>query len=266
MFNKFFFSCYFGFCVLMLSGCQPSASNSVNNDLIGKNEMPANTQTEQQELPLPNLNVTTNSNKMIVMLGGVSIKDGQLVAEGFVDGEENRETVKPGMIFDVMNCAGYIGQIRILPQPNDGFEPYWQNVEWVADSIRSNFEEAIKKCSSNKEFLNASSAFAVYPSIPKRQNIKIQNQPTTKDLKQIYNSFTPEQKKWRATRNKERDPKFYEMLENDYDWADSDGDGKIDLITINGTCSGIPNDELSCVKILHLVNSEWKEVARITPA
>ncbi len=250
------FSYLLGVCVLLLNGCQYSTFNSF------KGNMPANKQAEQREISLSNRDVINDSPKMVVMLGGVSVKDGRLIAEGFVEGEESRGGVKAGMVFDVLNCAGYIGQIRILPQPDDGFEHYWQNVELITDSIQPNYKETIKKC-GNKEFPNSSSAFAVYPSKAERVKIKAIGKP---DLKALYNSLTPEQKKWRATRNKEREPKFYEMLEDDYVWTDLDGDGKIDLITINGTCSGIPNDELSCIKILYFADGEWKEIARITPA
>ncbi len=267
MFRKNYSYYFLLFCFLTLGACQHSAPVTVDNDYAENSNMTTNIKPKQSESPVSSPVKTKNSqSKMIIITGGINIENERLVAEGFVAGKEDKTDITAGMVFDVLNCAGYIGQIRIFPQPDDGFEHYWQNVELVADSITPDSMEVVKRCAGNKEFPNATGTYAIYPSKPERKNFRLTKQPTEKDLKAIYDSLSPEQKKWRATKNNEREPQFYETLENDFNWASSDGDGKIDLITINGACNDIPRGELNCLKILHLVNGKWEQVARITPA
>lgn len=230
--------------------------------------------TEQRRTVLSDSNLepvvsTTSKDEIIVLFGAVQVEAGALSVEPEWSDGENSPKIRPGMVFDILNCAGYLGQVRAVKSlTEEGKGLYGWQVELIPSSIRPDMETAVKKCQYTEENntpTNVSIAFAIYPSKAERVKIKTVEQP---DLKALYNSLTAEQKRWRNSQNQPiyRKQEFYEKLENDFAWADTDGDGKVDLIRIQGMCDGTPADDLTCMKILHYSNGEWREVARITPA
>jgi len=241
----------------------PTANKTSSSNTMTQQNSNLNTQS------VGKAEIAYNSKKIIVLDGVLTLKSEQLeLGKEWRDDSRDTPQIRLGMVFDLLNCAGYIGQARIVKNLYEEKGYYGWEMKLIKESNRPNVKQAISQCPMPEEELDegvsaSSPAFAVYPSQPDRRNIRINKVP---NLKAIYDSLSEEQKQWRASLNEQRKPEFFNTLENDFNWTDTDGDGKIDLISIEGTCNGKPDTENHCIKILHLFDGKWLEVVLITPA
>ncbi len=184
----------------------------------------------------------------------------------------NGLTIKAGMVFDLMDCAGYVGQARAVRRsdgvssPTDPEESDVWDFEIVPGSMRK--ERIFNPCrsaevaESDRPGMGFLAVYAVYPSRPERRGITI---PRDLDLRAIYASLPAEEKQWReslATTEETTVP--IDLSVPDF-WTDTDGDGKIDVISIAGKCGGDPNEDYTCTKILRLTADGWRQISFMPP-
>ncbi len=282
--RKYFVIFLLGCWIGILLSCQDSTksmNNNLNSDMqnsVGENKMPSADDSTISENSVSNeqsagnseiiSKSNNNSKEMIIIIGAIELKaSGLMLGDEWTGDNKDKTNMNMGMTFDILNCAGYIGQARL----NKALSPGYWELELIKETVRPDFEQAIKLCAGDeiqidKAVLASSSAYAVYPSKPERKNIRSPKNLTKADIKALYDSLSPEQKQWRATLNRDYKPELKNTLEDNSFWADSDGDGKVDLIIIDGACDGTSGGELICMKVLHRENGKWKQVARITPA
>ena len=124
--------------------------------------------------------------------------------------------------------------------------------------------EKVKQCSDNPNHKYPSSEiFAIATRDDKRKNIKLGEQ----NGKSLFSDLPRSVKSWA---NCKRPKPGVVSRENNDDWTDTDGDGKVDLISINADCqpNGFCEDEggYTCSKILRWTGWRWVEISYETPA
>lgn len=214
-----------------------------------------------------------STNESFIQTSIMSIENGDISLSSIIN-DGNDFKLKEGMIFDVMNEYGYITQ-ACISQAN------YSSYEFELTSISGTTKTSIipKLSQIKSSYINI---FLVYPSDPKRKNISIEiDKPTNNNLsdfyyterisEKIFNTLPKKVQNWHWL-FKER----YEIETSDEDkestkkwletYTDLDGDGIIDLVSVEGPCDSTPKDDLSCSKILRKINGIWKEVYFQTPA
>lgn len=185
----------------------------------------------------------------IVLEGSIDVTDNKVESISLWDRGEKSKTEKFNepedttmIVVDVLNCAGYLGSAKAI---YDAQSTYWK-LEIIPETIAADGVEKIRACDSSPESKYISSnAFAVAPSDNKRRQGKL---------------------------NKLERPSIYTLplsiqiwAKGDVtNWADTDGDGKIDLVSISGLCGTSENNY--CSKTLSWNGLRWVEIAYAPPA
>jgi hypothetical protein len=204
----------------------------------------------------------------------MSIENGELNLAGIInDGKELK--LKEGMVFDVMNEYGYIAQACIA-QAN--YSSYEFELTVISDSVRASLIPTLSQRKAS--YINV---FLVYPSDPKRKNINIEvsKDSTNNNLsdfyytelvsEKVFNTLPKKIQNWHwifkdhyevevADEYKESMKKWLEV------YTDLDGDGEIDLVSLEGPCNGTSQYDLSCSRVLRKVKNVWKQIYFQTPA
>ena len=201
----------------------------------------------------------------IVMLGKATFAGGRLTLGERWLGGEGESGIKPGMVFDVLNCAGFVARARVVgPAGASREEQYGWRVEVVPESVRADAAAAQGRCVGGGDDSLAAEArgraLAVYPSREGRNRITVGG---AHDLSAVYASLPDEARKCHAAAHQAYPEYPLGSLDS---WTDVDGDGKIDLVVLTTTCDCTPQSDLLCQLILRLSDGKWRQMARITPA
>lgn len=160
---------------------------------------------------------------------------------------------------DVMNCAGFIVKGKAVQESEDGG---WK-LKPIPQTLAADASEKIRQCAppiySPEDTSVTGFAFAVAPANNNRRNIKTGKT----DPKKLFASLPKATQVWADGNTKEPGRKKGTLSLNEDNWSDIDGDGKIDLVVVYGSCQ---NDEFSCGSLLFLINGKWKEIGYFVPA
>lgn len=178
---------------------------------------------------------------------------------GYEDIESEAELYPNDQItLDIMNCAGYLASATTTFRMKGGM----RKVKLLRNSVAADAIQKIKKCSlSPDEKIVGSKVFGVEQAAKSRANIKIGKIST----KEIYNSLVKDiaemkPKETRGSGRLEPPSKITKgdlLLEED-NWTDLDGDGRIDLIEFHNTpCE---NEKDTCTWIFRLVGGKWNGI------
>lgn len=189
-----------------------------------------------------------------ILLGNVTLDGGRLTLGERWLGGQNAPEIKAGMVFDALDCSGFVARVRVVEPAGKASEgQYGWRVEAVPGGPQADAGGARGKCEDGR-------AIAVYPSREERSRITLRDRP---DLSAVYASLPQDAQKCHAAAHQA----YPEYKLGSFDaWADANGDGKIDLVVLTVTCDCTPEDDLICQIILHLSGGVWRQVARITPA
>lgn len=221
----------------------------------------------------PTINQPSSTNKSFIQTSIMTVENGEVNLSSIInDGKDFQ--LKEGMVFDVMNEYGYIAQ-ACISQAN--YSSYEFELTVISDTTRIAIIPKLSQIKSS--YINI---FLVYPSEPKRQSIKIEiDKPINSNLsdfyytqitsEKIFNTLPKTVQNWHwlfkeqyeietSDEEKESIKKWLEV------YTDLDGDGLIDLVSVEGPCDSTPKDDLSCSKVLRKINGIWKEIYFQTPA
>ena len=155
-----------------------------------------------------------------------------------------------------MNCAGYLGSAKIAL-----VEGLWK-LTFIPETVSPDAQEKTAACKQPIDGGN-NPAFAVAPRDSNRKNIKIGNVDTRK----LYASLPDTKRKWLEEEKKiyKTNPEFRDREKGNLtlrqdDWTDTDGDGKIDLVSISAVCEKGDSEGTSCSSILMLIDGKWIKV------
>lgn len=197
-----------------------------------------------------------------VLMGYLNFKNGKIISgnDWALGEDKDDETLKKGMTFDVMTCAGFVANAKLKKWHNEGDSSdkgYNWEIEFASDKLSNSVENQLKKCREGKD--ERIRTFAIYPSKPEREKIQTKITP---DLMKVFDSISSKDKKWIASNDPENTGYSEEKkrVPDIEAWTDSDGDGQIDLIEVKGNCNGQPDGDLICMQILHLSNNKWIRV------
>lgn len=246
---------FFMLVAFLLSGCAASPEEVLSAKT--ENKTPRQTPTPVKDeitkksyLSEDEKLVDRSSEIQMVLTGNLQFKNGAIsVADDWSIGEETDDgAIKKGIVFDVLTCAGFVGQAKLKEwKPDEGMTDKGYN--WKVEFIPAKNKNSSEKCHDRNNLIPA---FGIFPAKPSRQTIKIQTAP---DLSEIFNTLSEKDKKWIASDDGES-----QNAENKADietWTDSDGNGKIDLIKVKGVCNGMKDGELVCYQILHFSGNKW---------
>lgn len=143
---------------------------------------------------------------------------------------------------DVLNCAGYVATATATLNENEAWE-----VKVESETVALDAVEKIKACTGEpKSKYISSNAFAVAPVDEKRKQIKLNKL----EKPAIYNLPVSIQ--------------LWAIKDSISNWVDTDGDGKVDLVSVSGYCS--TSEESICKKVLSWNGFSWIEIAYSKPA
>jgi hypothetical protein len=196
-----------------------------------------------------------------VLFSLVGAKNNQLITDqGWSRGLKAKDvkfsTPKGGtqIEVDIINCAGYLASAKMEYDSTYG----WQ-VQVIPESTASDLTEKLRQCDLEPDSKYAASkAFAVTPRNEKRKTIKLENP----NLEKVFSSLPLSVQSW-AKQFPSRKTMALSLKSLD-DWADTDGDGEIDLVQINGLC--VDSDEYICSRVLRKIYGVWTEIAYTMPA
>lgn len=233
---------------IFVSETKSSETPSLENKQMNK--------IEKATIPLPE-----------ILIGGVDVKNGVFVrdnnsiwtqdAEIYNELKEKRRFITEKMEVDVMNCGGYIGSAVAEYSKSWGG---WM-LKIIPDTIAPDAAGKIIKCAADTDGDVQSYAMAIAPRDETRKNVKIEKEP---DFEKIFFSLPIEIQRWAESDGKKL-LKNKTLIKDSFGegWTDLNGDGEIDLVVISGRC--LPKDEPICEKVMRLVGSKWKQIARIEP-
>lgn len=225
---------------------------------------------------LKTLSSAENSDKSnIVLTGVVQIENDKFVLKYMERGDlpitDKSETrkFKPFaeneiIKFDIINCAGFLASAQ---GKNVKRSPTSNNYDWeleiISETVASDASDKVKQCQSdtNSNF-HSSNAFAVFSNI-NRSSIKTSSLPD----KKLFLSLPLDVQTWATERNEIYKRNFATLSVKSGDfWADADGDGKIDLVSVTVNCNGDANISLTCQRLLRWYSTGWVEISYFTPA
>lgn len=186
----------------------------------------------------------------VVLLGSIDITDNKLESISLWDRGETAKDVKFAEIeastiidVDVLNCAGYIASAKAK---YNSHSTYWK-LEIIPETVAIDAVEKVNRCLEypNLKYIS-SSAFAVSPTDEKRKQIKLNKL----EKPSIYSLPISIQ--------------MWAIKDGIGNWADTDGDGKADLVTVSGKCG--TSEESICTKTLSWTGLRWFEIAYSSPA
>lgn len=151
---------------------------------------------------------------------------------------------------DIINCAGYLASAK-LEYTSEGLG----KAELIPDSKAADYIEKIQLCDyAPDDPYVSSSAYGVISNGMSRRNFKLENP----DLSKTFLSLP-----WSVQVRVNEETKFgYHkalLLEDLNDWADTDGDGGIDVVSISTHCL-IKGD--ICSQTLRWTGWRWAEISR----
>ena len=155
---------------------------------------------------------------------------------------------------DVVNCAGYIGTAKVTFLGLDE-HTRWKT-EFLPETVVADVIERMKKCNSYfDDKLPMDSAFFIAPADEKRKHLKTKKKP---DWKAVLASLPTE---WRKAA--ELDAESLKVnnatVEDSIGWADSDGDGSVDLLELAQVDR--ENDTYATHSIIiRLVSGKWEKL------
>lgn len=243
---------------VFLFGCVASPEKALSakteNKTLRQTPSPVKDEiTEKSYLSEDEILADRSGEIQMVLTGDLQLKNGVIVAADYwsIGHDTEDGAVKKGMIFDVLTCAGFVGQVK-LKKWNAEAGMNDKGYDWQVEFIPSKNKNSSEKCRDRNNLIPA---FGIFPAKSSRETIKIQTAP---DLTKIFNTLSEKDKKWIASDDGESP-----NAENKADieaWTDSDGDGKIDLIKVKGFCNGMKDGELVCYQVLHFSDSKWIRV------
>lgn len=167
---------------------------------------------------------------------------------------------------NIFNCAGFLASANGVSIYSQDLKRNVLNLQILPESVSSDATEKIKQCDEAPTSpIVGSGAFAVVKQINTRQNSRLQ----PPDLQKLFSSLPQSIQFWAncseirdQTNCSRKEKNTLSKLSGD-DWADTNGDGIIDLIMISGNCN--VNNEYGCSKILRLNDRNWVEISYIMP-
>jgi hypothetical protein len=160
---------------------------------------------------------------------------------------------------DVINCFGYLGTAKVTYQ---GLQHKAWTSEMIPETRVADIEQRLLRCvdNPNDEFTRkylSNSVFFIAPKSEKRKQLQSNKKP---DWNVVFEQIPYE---WlKIAKLPRRNPSKKQIANCVTDWADSDGDGNIDLLSIcavneeNITEAGNPYEYM---RVLQLVNGSWRE-------
>lgn len=156
---------------------------------------------------------------------------------------------------DVLNCNGYLGKASV--KFNDVTEtslPF--SAELISEKTVSDLKQKMLECMEqpvDRHFANAPVNFVFFVRTGKETPKSVAG--TKPNWKDIIKSIPYE---WRTASGLRQNPTPREIKERIPDWADTNGDGTVDLIRI--TSKGDTDRSIDFYRILYLVEGEWQQV------
>lgn len=211
-----------------------------------------------------------------VLYGSFYLRDArknlQTTADVALRGEDVRATVGRGIDvnlppigttikMDVMNCAGYLGTVKVTYRGLQQIMEVW-TAELMPETHVADLEQKLLQCADNPndEFTRkylSNSVYFIAPADEKRKQIVNVKNP---DWKAIVPAIPYE---WLKTAKLPRSPNKKQAEECISDWLDSDDDGEIDILSL---CAFNEESRLESggiyqySRILRLVNGSWREI------
>lgn len=208
----------------------------------------------------------------MILTGYFKFEDGQPIAQA------GRSWRKKGVRFpepkldteievDILNCAGYLASAKVVATKFEMVKRVGWNLVLVPDSIAPDALEKVKQCSDDPNYkYPSSSIFVVATRDEKRKHIKL----SELSGESLFSSLSWSIQSW-ANCGQSVDQKDCVRKEKNIlskivgdDWADTDGDGKVDLMVVQGNCNN--TGDYTCSKVLRWTGWRWVEIAYITPA
>lgn len=161
---------------------------------------------------------------------------------------------------DIVNCFGYLGTAKVT---YNGLQFKAWTAELIPETKVANITERLLRCvdNPNDEFTRkylSNSVFFVAPKNEKRKQIQNNKKP---DWNVVFERIPYEWLKIAKLPRRNASKKQIEACVGD--WADSDGDGAVDLLSIcavNDENITEANKPYEYMRVLQLVNGSWREV------
>lgn len=211
-------------------------------------------------------NITKAGVNDFVLVGGVTVSDGKIKLddEWFQETDASLSDAddKKRIQVSISNCAGYLATANMK---------YVGSFKWessiMPDSVAPDAVEKIRACKESPTVsYDMGTAFAVISSGNDYKNYKLESP----DLRKIFASLPGDIRSW-ANCSRSEVPEDCVRKEKDIlslnvgdNWADTDGNGEIDLVRIKGNCSN--TGDYVCGKTLILDGWRWKQIASSKPA
>lgn len=202
----------------------------------------------------------------LVLIGNIRIENNQLSADGkwwlANENDTNQTDVSEGTEFevDIVNCAGYLASAKMANQT----KTIWQ-AKVLVETVAPDIVEKITICKESPNSPNLTGkAFAVKKE--KQRELKLENP----NLNKVFKSLPWSVQSW-ANCESSDDPEDCVRKEKDIlsrkvgdNWADTDGDGEIDLIIVKGNCNN--SGDYTCSRTMRKIYGSWIEIAYSKPA
>ncbi len=162
----------------------------------------------------------------------------------------------------ISNCAGHLVAAKMIYLGKS----VWQS-QIVADSIAPDADEKIKKCKyAPTSTYNYGMAFAVVKSLKDIKNYK----SDSLDLQKTFSTLPADIQSWANCEKSlvpedcvRKEKNTLSLMAGD-NWADTDGDGEVDLIIVKGNCNN--TGDYTCGKTFKWNGWRWLEIASSKPA
>ncbi len=192
----------------------------------------------------------TDDLAQVVLRGSIDLTDNKVESLALWDRDEkskDEEFDEPEngskINVDILNCAGYIASAKATYNAK---LTYWK-LEIISETVASDAVEKVKLCVTYPESKYISSnAFAIVPTDEKRKQMRAKKL----EKPSIYSLPFSVQ--------------MWAEKDGIGNWADTDGDGKVDLVTVSGACG--TSEEYICSRTLSWNGLRWVEIAYTKPA
>lgn len=153
---------------------------------------------------------------------------------------------------DIMSCAGHILSAKVKKVGN-----YSWRGKFEPKLIGKDVFSRMRKCGTVYEDQIRTAVFAIAPIAPVREKqvlIKI-------NKRKLFSSLPKENEDWIGTSEKFTKSRKKLSLENNDNWTDLDGDGKVDLVDVS-----FSNEKQSWGVIFLKFDGKWNVIGKILPA
>ena len=156
---------------------------------------------------------------------------------------------------DVLNCSGYLGKALVKFQGlTEGPFPF--SAEFIKEKSVNDLKQKMLECMEqpvDRHFADAPVNFVFFVKAGKETPKSFRAiKPNWKD---IIKSIPYE---WRAASGLNQNSSLMEIKERILNWADTNGDGVIDVLRI--TSKGDNDRSIDFYRILYFVEGEWQQV------